>query len=111
MRQLTFEWVYSLQDLIARNEINRQVTDLVNLDRVRSLLKTITSRRHFLAHLEKKRAEKYEKGILFLFSLIFRVPQKILYKQKFHPFSWRICPKRLQCRQGILPALGWDLST
>ena len=52
-----------------RNETNRLVTGLVDLDRVRSLLKTISYRRHFLAHLEKKRAEKYEKGMLVLFFL------------------------------------------
>jgi len=52
-----------LEDLIVRNETNKLVTDLVNLDRVRSLLKTISYRRQFLAHLEKKRAEKYERDI------------------------------------------------
>ena len=36
----------------------------MDLDRVRSLLETISYRRQFLAHLEKKRAEKYEKGRL-----------------------------------------------
>lgn len=64
--------IRSLQDLIARNETNRLVTDLVNLDRVRSLLKTISFRRQFLAYLEKKKAEKYEKGVssLFFFHLL-----------------------------------------
>ncbi|CAA7264458.1 unnamed protein product [Cyclocybe aegerita] len=52
-----------LHDLVARTETNKLVTDLVNLDRVRSLLKTISHRRRFLAHLEKKRSEKYEKEI------------------------------------------------
>jgi len=52
-----------LQDLIVRNETNRLVTDLVNLDRVRSLLETISFRRQFLAHLEKRKADKYEKDI------------------------------------------------
>jgi voltage-dependent calcium channel len=46
-----------------RNETTKLVTDLVNLDRVRSLLRSISCRRQFLAHLEKKRAEKYEKGM------------------------------------------------
>lgn len=59
---LTLSGIRSLQDLLVRNETNRLVTDLVNLDRVRSLFKTISYRRQFLAHLEKKRAEKYEKG-------------------------------------------------
>jgi len=49
-----------LQDLVARNETNKLVTDLVDLDRVRSLLKAISYRRQFL---KKKRAEKYEKDI------------------------------------------------
>ena len=66
MRQLTR--IHSLQDFVMRNETNKLVTDLVNLDRVRSSLKMISRRRHFLAHLEKKRAEKYEKGKLSLFS-------------------------------------------
>ena len=47
-----------------RNETNKLVTDLVDLDRVRSLLKTISYRRQFL---KKRRAEKYEKGRLILF--------------------------------------------
>ena len=34
----------------------------MDLDRVRSLLATISDRRWFLAQLERKRAEKYEKG-------------------------------------------------
>lgn len=51
-----------LQDLVARTETNKLVTDLVNLDRVRSLLLTISLRRQFLKWREKKRAEKFEKG-------------------------------------------------
>lgn len=42
--------------------MNKLVTDLVNLDRVRSLLKTISYRRRFLEYLERKRAEKLEQG-------------------------------------------------
>ena len=61
-------WIHSLQDLVVRNETNKLVTDLVDLDRVRSVLKAISYRRKFLAHLKNKRAEKYEKGMLFLFS-------------------------------------------
>jgi hypothetical protein len=66
---------YSLQDLVVRNETNKLVTDLVDLDRVRSLLRAISYRRQFLAHLKKKRAEKYEKGNVFVL-LIFYVPLK-----------------------------------
>ncbi|KAH0580401.1 hypothetical protein H2248_001903 [Termitomyces sp. 'cryptogamus'] len=47
-----------LKDLVARTETNRLVTDLVNLDRVRSLLKTISHRRRFLAHRERHLAEQ-----------------------------------------------------
>ncbi|KAG6853798.1 hypothetical protein C0991_001248 [Blastosporella zonata] len=47
-----------LKDLVTRTETNRLVTDLVNLDRVRSLLKTISSRRRFLAHRERLLAEQ-----------------------------------------------------
>ncbi|KIM44013.1 hypothetical protein M413DRAFT_17890 [Hebeloma cylindrosporum] len=52
-----------LQDLVARTEMNKLVAGLMDLDRVRSLLETISCRRRFLEHLEKKRAEKYEKDI------------------------------------------------
>jgi len=56
-------WVFfSLQDLVARTETNKLVADLLNLDRVRSLLKTISLRRQFLRHLERERAAKFEKG-------------------------------------------------
>ncbi len=54
--------VFSLQDLVARTETNKLVADLLNLDRVRSLLKTISLRRQFLRHLEQKRAANFEKG-------------------------------------------------
>jgi len=52
-----------LQDLVARTETNKLVTDLVNLDRVRSLLKTISLRKKFLEWREKKRAEVLETEI------------------------------------------------
>lgn len=45
-----------LKDLVVRTEVNKIVTDLVNLDRVRSLLSTISQRRWFLARMEEKRA-------------------------------------------------------
>ncbi|KAH7925746.1 hypothetical protein BV22DRAFT_1128786 [Leucogyrophana mollusca] len=44
-----------LKDLVVRTETNRLVTDLVNLDRVRSLLKMITLRRRYLAERERSR--------------------------------------------------------
>lgn len=47
---------FSLKDLVVRTETNKLVADLVNLDRVRSLLKMLTHRRRFLAYLENKRA-------------------------------------------------------
>ncbi|KAL0948006.1 hypothetical protein HGRIS_010628 [Hohenbuehelia grisea] len=47
-----------LKDLVIRSETNKLVTDLVNLDRVRSLLKTISYRRRFLAHLEEVRSTR-----------------------------------------------------
>ncbi|KXN82493.1 Calcium-channel protein cch1 [Leucoagaricus sp. SymC.cos] len=45
-----------LKDLVVRTEVNKVVNDLVNLDRVRSLLMTISQRRWFLAQMEEKRA-------------------------------------------------------
>ncbi|KAF5368727.1 hypothetical protein D9757_010428 [Collybiopsis confluens] len=52
-----------LRDLVVRTETNKLVTDLVNLDRVHSLLKTISHRRRFLARMEKKRASMYDTDI------------------------------------------------
>ncbi|KAI0050088.1 hypothetical protein FA95DRAFT_1487881 [Auriscalpium vulgare] len=47
-----------LKDLVVRTETNKLVTDLVNLDRVRSLLSTISYRRRFLAERQKVRLAK-----------------------------------------------------
>lgn len=47
--------ICSLKDLVVRTETNKLVTDLVNLDRVRSLLRMITLRRRFLAHRDRVR--------------------------------------------------------
>lgn len=58
----------SLKDLVERTEINKLVTDLVNLDRVRSLLTTITCRRRFLAQLQAKRMSMFESHGSFTFS-------------------------------------------
>ncbi|KAE9397917.1 hypothetical protein BT96DRAFT_1020456 [Gymnopus androsaceus JB14] len=52
-----------LRDLVIRTETNKLVTDLVNLDRVHSLLKTISYRRRFLAHMERKRMSMYDPDI------------------------------------------------
>ncbi|KAF6754799.1 high-affinity cell membrane calcium channel [Ephemerocybe angulata] len=53
-----------LDDLVVRTEVNKLVTDLVNLDRVRSLLRSLTCRRRFLKHLEAKRqTAQYEQDI------------------------------------------------
>jgi hypothetical protein len=41
---------FSLKDLVVRTETNKLVTDLVNLDRIQSLLKTIFHRRRFLRY-------------------------------------------------------------
>jgi len=46
-----------LKDLVVRTETNKLVTDLVNLDRVRSLLKMISHRRRFLAQRKQSRME------------------------------------------------------
>ncbi|KAI5121745.1 hypothetical protein M0805_009034 [Coniferiporia weirii] len=48
----------ALKDLVTRTEINKFVNDLVNLDRVRSLLKTIYYRRQFRAIMEEKRRQQ-----------------------------------------------------
>ncbi|KAJ3901512.1 Ion transport protein-domain-containing protein [Lentinula edodes] len=53
----------ALRDLVIRTETNKLVTDLVNLDRVQSLLKMISLRRRFLAHMERKRASMYDPDI------------------------------------------------
>ncbi|KAK7018498.1 Ion transport protein-domain-containing protein [Favolaschia claudopus] len=43
-----------LKDLVVRTETNKLVTDLVNLDRVRSLLKTISHRRRFRKYQQQR---------------------------------------------------------
>lgn len=56
-----------LKDLVVRTETNKLVTDLVNLDRVRSLLKMISHRRRFLAYRRQARATQMQhQGALFL---------------------------------------------
>lgn len=50
---------------MTRTEINKFVNDLVNLDRVRSLLKTIYYRRQFRAMMEEKRRQQmFEQGMM-----------------------------------------------
>lgn len=50
---------------MTRTEINKFVNDLVNLDRVRSLLKTIYYRRQFKAMMEEKqRQQRFEQGTM-----------------------------------------------
>ncbi|GLB42802.1 putative calcium channel [Lyophyllum shimeji] len=53
----------TLQELVPRTETNKLVTDLVNLDRVRSLLKTISCRRRFLAYKARLAAEQQQHEI------------------------------------------------
>ena len=50
-----------LKDLVVRTETNKLVTDLVNLDRVKSLLKMIIYRRRFKEHLRRT----HEQGLSF----------------------------------------------
>ncbi|KAF9447124.1 hypothetical protein P691DRAFT_761036 [Macrolepiota fuliginosa MF-IS2] len=50
-------------DLIVRAEVNRMVTDLVYVDRIRSLLATIAHRRRFLTMLEKRRLARIDHEI------------------------------------------------
>ncbi|THH14934.1 hypothetical protein EW146_g5467 [Bondarzewia mesenterica] len=52
-----------LKDLVVRTETNKLVTDLVNVDRVRSYLKCITYRRRFLAQRDSARREKEAREI------------------------------------------------
>ncbi|KAF9647780.1 hypothetical protein BDM02DRAFT_3187683 [Thelephora ganbajun] len=47
-----------LKDLVVRTETNKLVTDLVNLDRVKSLLKMIIYRRRFKDHLRRIHAQE-----------------------------------------------------
>ncbi len=67
---MVLNFVARLHDLVARTRTNKLVTDLVNLDRVRSLLKTISHRRRFLAHMERKRRSRFSmqgKRVEFMF--------------------------------------------
>jgi hypothetical protein len=57
----------SLKDLVVRTERNKLVTDLVNLDRVRSLMKMISFRRRFLVYKEQLRMSRMQQqGSLLL---------------------------------------------
>lgn len=56
LRSSKIHLVNRFEDLVVRAEVNKVVNDLVNLDRVRSLLMTISQRRWFLATLEQKKA-------------------------------------------------------
>jgi hypothetical protein len=51
-----------LKDLVIRTGTNKLVADLVNLDRVRSLLQSISDRRRFLARRQKAREAAQEHG-------------------------------------------------
>ena len=97
---LTSLWTHSLQDLLMRNETNRLVTDLVDLDRVWSLLKTIPARidDNFCTFRKEKGREVRERYIILV---MIDVPSIVV----------KNIPKRLQCRQEILLALarGWKL--
>ena len=48
---------YRLKDLVVRTETNKLVTDLVDFDRVQSLLLMILYRRRYLAQREQARME------------------------------------------------------
>ncbi len=49
----------SLKDLVVRTETNKLVTDLVDFDRVQSLLLMILYRRRYLAQREQARMQQY----------------------------------------------------
>lgn len=44
----------TLKDLVARTQVNKLVTDLINLDRVRSLLKALATRRRYLNERQQR---------------------------------------------------------
>ena len=48
----------SLKDLVVRTETNKLVTDLVDFDRVQSLLLMILYRRRYLAQREQARMQR-----------------------------------------------------
>lgn len=88
-----------LKDLVARTEKNKLVTDLVNLDRVQSLLKTISHRRRFLAYREQMRIQQFEQqgkqSTTPLLAFTQLTPRYFFLLQKFHP-SWSMpCQRRL----------------
>lgn len=63
----SLNFLCSLKELVTRTEINKFVNDLVNLDRVRSLLKTIYYRRQFRAIMEEKRRQQmFDQGLCAL---------------------------------------------
>ncbi len=56
--------VDSLKDLVVRTGTNGLVTDLVNLDHVRSMLRTISYRRRFLAMRQQAHAAAADHGTI-----------------------------------------------
>ena len=87
-----------MKDLVRRTETNKLVTDLVNLDRVRSLLKTITYRRRFLAHKRQLQAERYSQQGTFICP---RSPRSADHRQTFHPSLSTLCPPHRQVPRAI----------
>ena len=55
-----------LKDLVVRTETNGLVTDLVNLDHVRSMLKTISYRRRFLGMRQQAQATADDHGTIII---------------------------------------------
>ena len=53
---------FRLNELVRRRMVTEHVHDLVNLDRVRSLLRMTHHRRRFLAHLKRRRENELQKA-------------------------------------------------
>lgn len=58
--------LYSLKDLVVRTETTKLVKDLVDFDRVQSLLLMISHRRRYLAMKEQMRLQKLQQQGLYI---------------------------------------------
>jgi hypothetical protein len=79
-KQLNDSYFSRLKDLVIRTETNKLVTDLVNLDRVKSLLKMIIYRRRFKDHLRRIR----EQGMCFIPLKESELNRSRLYRDTIH---------------------------
>jgi voltage-dependent calcium channel len=61
---------FSLKDWVVRTRTNELVNDLVNLDRVRSLVKSTSDRQQLLAMREEARGSTAQHGVILTYPFL-----------------------------------------